>query len=317
MDTRPVRAAWLLAVLLVSMGARSATPNFVVETADPQLCRQIAQAAETYRRELAIAWLGQAMPNWSAPCVMTVHVGPNLGPGGATTFVFDRGEVYGWRMTIQGSAQRVLDSVLPHEVTHMILASHFRRPVPRWADEGAATTAEHATEKQKHQQKLIQFLQTNRGIAFSRMFAMTEYPADVMPLYAQGYSLAEYLIQTSGRPAFLRFLADGMDNGQWSAAIARHYGLRDLATLQNAWLAWVQQGSPQREPREPKAAPMLAADRPSAGLLARPAPNLVLHQPKEPPPADWYPGSTRPWTGGPLAIQATHPQPIQSSGSSN
>ncbi len=314
MVARPVRAAWLLALLFVSLGARSATPNFVVETADPQLCRQIAQAAETFRRDLAIAWLGQAMPNWSAPCVMTVQVGPNLGPGGATTFVFDRGEVYGWRMTIQGSAQRVLDSVLPHEVTHMVLASHFRRPVPRWADEGAATTAEHSTEKQRHQKMLVQFLQTNRGIAFSRMFAMTEYPADVMPLYAQGFSLSEYLIQVGGRPAFLRFLAEGMDSGQWSAAVARHYSQRDLAALQNSWLAWVQQGSPQVEPRVPKGAPVLASDRPS-GLLSRPAPNLVLHQPKEPPPADWYPGSTRPWTGGPLPIQSTRPQPVQSPGS--
>ena len=33
---------------------------------------------------------------------MTVQVGPNLGAGGATTFVFDRGEVFGWRMIDPG-----------------------------------------------------------------------------------------------------------------------------------------------------------------------------------------------------------------------
>ena len=54
---------------------------------------------------------------------------------------------------------------------------------------------------------LVQFLRTGRGIAFGQMFAMTEYPQDVMPLYAQGYSLAEFLIYHGGRKKFVAFLA--------------------------------------------------------------------------------------------------------------
>jgi hypothetical protein len=134
-----------------------------------------------------------------------------------------------------------------------------------------------------------------------------------MPLYAQGYSLAEYLIQVGGRPAFLKFLAAGMADDQWSAAVAQHYNLRDLAVLQNSWLAWVQQGSPRLEPRGPKSTPVLASNRP-ADLLARPSPNLVLRQPKELASSGWYPGSTRPWSGGPIPSQAASPQPVQSPG---
>ena len=113
-----------------------------------------------YRHDLAVAWLGQAMPNWSQPCVMTVQAAPHLGAGGATTFVFEDGEVFGWRMSIQGSRERILDSVLPHEITHMIFASHFRQPLPRWADEGGATSVEHAIERNKHRQMLPTFLRT-------------------------------------------------------------------------------------------------------------------------------------------------------------
>lgn len=321
MEGRSLRALALAALLLVSLGARSSTPNFVVETADPRLAQQIAQAAEQYRHDLAVQWLGRAMPNWSSPCVMTVQLGPHLGPGGATTFVFDRGEVFGWRMTIQGSAQRVLDSVLPHEVTHMILASHFRRPVPRWADEGAATTAEHNSEKQKHQRMLVQFLQTGRGISFSQMFAMVDYPPDVMPLYAQGYSLVEYLIQMRGYPAFMEFLTDGMNDGHWSSAIARHYSIQNLGTLQNQWLNWVAQGSPHLQTQPAKQTPILASHENPPDRITRPEPNLLLRQPREipasstsaaAPPPDWYPGSTRPWHAGPTATQATRPQPIES-----
>jgi len=278
MEARWKRTAVLVAVLLVSLGARHRSANFVVETTDPTLAVRFAEAAEKYRHDLALQWLGKLMPNWSQPCVMTVQVGPNLGAGGATSFAFDQGEVFGWRMSIQGSTERIFDSVLPHEVTHMIFASHFRRPLPRWADEGGATSVECSSERMKHRQMLFQFLQTGRGIAFSQMFAMKEYPADVMPLYAQGYSLAEYLIQSGGPRKYVDFLADGLQNGNWSAAVQRHYGIGDLSALQTTWLAWVRQGSPQLRPQ-----PTGPAAAPSSELVAaaprrpRPEPNLIWH----------------------------------------
>jgi hypothetical protein len=207
---------------------------------------------------------------------MTVHVGANLGAGGATTFIFDRGEVFGWRMTIQGSPERLLDSVLPHEVTHMIFASHFRQPLPRWADEGGATSVEHASELARHRKMLIQFLKTNRGIPFNRMFAMTEYPRDVMPLYAQGYSTAEYLIQQGGRRKYVDFLADGLESGRWADAVRTHYGAANAGVLQNSWLAWVQQGSPPLN-RQPEATPEVVAVA-ATQRLPRPEPNLIYRQ---------------------------------------
>jgi len=184
------------------------------------------------------------MPNWAQPCPITAQVGDHLGAGGATSFVFEHGEVYGWRMSIQGSLVRILDSVLPHEVTHTIFATHFRRPLPRWADEGACTTVEHPSEKSKQQMMLIDFLHTNRGIAFNRMFAMKEYPQDVMPLYSQGYSVARYLVAQGGKRKFLTFLGDGMAEENWSQATRKHYGIANLDALQNNWLGWVRKGSP-------------------------------------------------------------------------
>ncbi len=290
MEARPLRAALLAAVLAVSMGARSRTPNFVVETPDPRLAQQFARAAEKYRRDLAVSWLGKAMPNWSQPCVITVQVGPRLGAGGATSFVFDRGEVFGWRMSIQGSRQRILDSVLPHEITHMIFATHFRRPLPRWADEGGATSVEHVSERTKHRKMLVHFLRNGRGISFNRMFAMKHYPADVMPLYAQGYSVAEFLIQKGGRRKYVAFLGDALETGNWAGAIRRHYGIDGAGALQKTWLAWVRQGSPVTKP--PSGPP---AQVPPKRMLAdarrpRPEPNLVIRRPRRSSPA-YAPGS--------------------------
>ena len=329
MEARLTRPALLAVLLMVSMGASYRGVNFIVETADPQMAARISQAAEQFRHDLAIEWLGQAMPNWAQPCMMTVQVAPHLGAGGATTFVFDNGEVFGWRMNIQGSAERVLDSVLPHEITHMVFASYFRSPLPRWADEGGATSMEHVSEKQKHRQMLVQFLHTGHGIAFSQLFAMTEYPQDVMPLYAEGYSLAEYLIYHGGRKKFVAFLADGMRDGQWPAAVQRHYGMADLPTLQNTWVAWVAQGFP---PPPPESRVMTAAETleapPAAGGVpakvsatsaaeiadarrARPESNLIYHirdkarTETSPPAASGTQTMARPAEASPAASQDT------------
>ncbi len=242
MDAHLARWA-LLAAAFFSLGAGYRTANFVVEAPTTQISQQIGDAAEKYRRELAIEWLGKEMPKWSQPCPITAQVAEHLGAGGATSFVFDHGEVFGWRMTIQGSLVRVLDSVLPHEVTHTVFATHFRQPLPRWADEGACTTVEHASERSKQQTMLVDQLRTNRGIAFSRMFAMRDYPHDVMPLYSQGYSVARYLIAQGGKHKFLDYIGDGLRDENWTRATQKYYGVGSLAMLQNNWLDWVRKGS--------------------------------------------------------------------------
>jgi hypothetical protein len=230
---------------LPAQGAGFQTTNFTVDAPTPQMARQIGEMAEHYRRKLALEWLGEELPPWLKACPIKARVSPRLGAGGATSFVFDQGEVFGWRMEIQGSFERILDSVLPHEVTHTLFASHFRRPLPRWADEGACTSVEHPSEVSKQENMLIEFLQTGRGIPFSSMFAMKEYPQDVLPLYAQGHSLAKFLIDQRGKRTFIAFLDDGLQDENWPRAIHQTYGYRDLFSLQNGWMHWVRQGRPE------------------------------------------------------------------------
>src|SRR5437660_917459 len=96
--------AALVAVMLLlgwacgpSSAASYRTQNFLVGAATADVAEQVGLQAERYRRDLALEWLGQAMPNWSAPCPITVQIGP-IGSGGVTSFMFSGGEVFGWRM---------------------------------------------------------------------------------------------------------------------------------------------------------------------------------------------------------------------------
>lgn len=242
--------------------------NFIVYAEDQVLAQKVAREAERFRRELAIEWIGEEMPTWQQKCPIKVKLERNAGGQTSFAFVFNdpsnqaKGVPTDWEMEIFGPPDRILDAVLPHEITHTIFATHFGRPLPRWADEGACTTVEHESERNKNHQMLIQFLTSSpsRGIPFNRMFTMKNYPQDILPLYAQGYSLAKFLIFQKGRRHFLDFVARGLEYeelvaqgrmastlGAWNTATNEFYNFDDLSNLQIAWQSWVQDGSQKND----------------------------------------------------------------------
>ncbi|MDB5387958.1 MAG: hypothetical protein JWM11_3604, partial [Planctomycetaceae bacterium] len=174
-------------------GAMERTRNFVVTAPTPEMAKQIAKEAELFRYKLALEWLGKPLPNWKAPCTVNVKVG-QIGAGGATTFIFNAGGVSDFKMNIQGPLERILDSVLPHEINHTIFAEHFRRPMPRWADEGAATFVEDESERRRQMLLAMDVLKTARRIPLRNLLSIMDYPRDmqdVLNLYAEGYVLTE------------------------------------------------------------------------------------------------------------------------------
>ena len=273
-DARTLRYITVVAMLAgLSQTIEAATyqtVNFAVTSDRPEVAEQVGKAAELYRRQLAVFWLGKPLPNWSRPCKISVREGA-LGAGGQTTFQFVRGEVLNWRMQVQGTLERILDSVLPHEVNHTIFACHFRRPLPRWADEGAATLFEHRSEQLKQLALLNEVIRNkNEIISLRDLLSMKEYPQGQRPmltLYAQGYALADFLVQQKGRHAYLKFIADG-ERGNWEDAIRTNFDHAGIESLEKNWRGWVLAGMPKLTlPREQ----MLAANESDADSKAQAA----------------------------------------------
>ena len=262
----------IFSLLLVraAAGASFATPNFVAHAADPQVAEQVARTAEYFRKILANEWTGAELPQWATPCPIQVTVG-TMGASGSTTFTFENGQVHSWDMRVRGSLERVLDSVVPHEVCHTIFASKFRRPLPRWADEGAATLVEHPSERLRQVDLLNRVFGKRQQMPLQTLFAIREYPAnpeDLYTLYAEGYSLAEFLVQRTGaegKRVYLDFLGEALTSG-WDTAIEKHYGFASVAELEQHWGKWVMAGSPSL-PREAQYA--LNATPASRGQAAR------------------------------------------------
>jgi hypothetical protein len=257
---RPTAA--LVIAILATPGAASAasyeTTNFTVEAPTAELAKKFGEMAEFYRKEKAIQWLGQEMPPWPERCPL--HVRIEMGSaGGATTFTFGtrggRPAVSSQRMEIRGEAKQLLSSVLPHEVTHTVLAYHFGRPVPRWADEGGSVLSENEEERYSHDIRNRELLNAGRGIVLRTLFRMADYPRDMIVLYAQGYSVTAFLVDRGGggrdgRSKLLQFLAAGMGNDSqpgmaqkyhgtpesWNEAARKVYGFESVDAMEKAWL---------------------------------------------------------------------------------
>jgi hypothetical protein len=264
MTLRRFISAFAIALLAVHTGSGRAsaatfeTTNFVVDAPNTDLARRFGEMAEKYRREKALDWLGREMPPWSERCPLFVKLEMGAA-GGATTFTFgtrgNRPVVTSQRMEIRGDAKQLLNSVLPHEVTHTVLAHHFGRAVPRWADEGGSVLSENEEERFSHDIRCRELLNAGRGIVLRTLFRMAEYPRDMIVLYAQGYSITAFLVEKGGggregRTKLLQFLAMGMGNDwqpgvpqryhgtpeSWNEACRRVYGFETVDVMEKSWL---------------------------------------------------------------------------------
>ncbi len=288
MEALKLRSLLLAVLALASNGkvhgaGTYQTVNFAVTADRPEVAEKVGKEAEVYRRQLAVFWIGKPLPNWSRPCRISVREGA-IGAGGQTTFQFVRGEVLNWRMQVQGTLERILDSVLPHEINHTIFACHFRRPLPRWADEGAATLFEHRSEQLKQLALLNEVIRNKHEVISLRdLLSMKEYPQGTRPmltLYAQGYALADFLVQQKGRHAYLKFISDG-ERGGWEQAIRNNFDHEGIESLEKNWRGWVLAGMPKLTlPREQ----MLAANENDADSKAQAAARPELPLPGKAPP---------------------------------
>ena len=267
--------AFLVAFIAVHSSLLAAvykTDNFIIHANDANFARQVGDAAENYRAELSELWLGGKLRPWSRPCDVTVKLGAELASAGETVFSFSNGEVYDWRMSVQGNSERILDSVLPHEITHTIIASYLRAPAPRWLDEGMATAVEANSERTHYRKMLAVFLHNKRGIAFDDMVSMKEYPSDLTPFYSQSFSVCEYLILIGGHRRLAEFAKAGVQSKDWDRELKTYYGYNSLGALQHEWNGWIREWDLANQPEllpATRRLPAFEADLPKETMLAQ------------------------------------------------
>ncbi|MFO1004828.1 MAG: thioredoxin family protein [Planctomycetaceae bacterium] len=202
---------------------------------DLDLCR----AAETAREKSAVFWSGHPLPgNWYQPCPVEWQIRSGSGSGW-TVFQIQNGEVFGWRMTLRGERNTVLNDVIPHEVDHAVRASLCRRALPRWLDEGCASLFE---SPESHDQLRQQLVTSQRRVLTAGTLDQMDYPVsgtETTQLYAEGFSLVEYLL-SRGTPRQLLQVQQSPQPPSRSLVQVYH---REIPELLHDWHQWEQQRS--------------------------------------------------------------------------
>ena len=223
----------LLACSLFIVTSAAIAQNFACDDAE------IVARAEQARCYSAIYWSGAELPGrWSVPCPIVVTLADHSG-GGATTFTFAGGEVYGWRMQVSGRREAICNDVIPHEVDHMVRASLVRRPIPRWLDEGCASDRESETSQQRMRAEARRLIDSGTFTTIDNAWLdAMDYPgnsAEVAALYAVGHSLVEFLIERGGPGRLLDFQRDPRLP---SEKLEAFYNLRP-AEFFAVWREWI------------------------------------------------------------------------------
>ncbi len=192
------------------------TPSFVIYHMNPEQADAVARVAERARTEVYKTWFGREPAGpWQPKCVICLYPpsqpsaraagqGP-ASPGHSATGLRG-GRVVSRRIELRGDAPDLVEAVLPHEITHVVMADRYTlRPLPRWADEGIAILSEPAVKKYAHLRNLGRHVRFGPLFSAQQLMAMRCYPpGDMWGLfYAESVSLVDFLVQRCGPQAFL------------------------------------------------------------------------------------------------------------------
>jgi hypothetical protein len=214
---------------------------------------RVAQIAEGTRAAMFKKWFNNDGVAWEPICELIMHPDagsytqmtqvPGTSPGHSRIESDPSGRIVARRMDMRIDGPSVLDAVLPHETTHVVLAGMFGNvPVPRWADEGIAVLTEPADKIAMHRRNLLKHHQNQQLFGLKELMELKDYPhsARVPAFYAQSVALCEFLTTERGPKTLTDFVRDGVRSG-YEVALRRHYNM-SFAELETRWTQKVLNG---------------------------------------------------------------------------
>ena len=256
---------WLAAAADIQCRCSQSGAWLIQETANFRVCSLLSEQAtgdlgrlcEKWRAAHAAKWLGDGtLGPWTPKCEIVVWRTVNeysqaLGrPGdrsvGCATCQIDGERVVSRRIDLRGDAPDWWRSALPHELTHVVLASRFAgRLLPPWADEGIAVLAEPEFKRAQRAAALEKARRTGLTYRVDQLLNLRTPPEPARrdAFYGQSAELVEFLL-SRGSVADLVLLLEKSDAGGLGAALRDVYGIRgipELATFYEREVALRQQ----------------------------------------------------------------------------
>lgn len=230
-----VAALVLTASLAAPPYALAASENFSVYAPTRDEADAVLLQAEELRAELALAWFGERLPGGAGRTLIHVRITPAADRGRSSVFDHRSGSRSNLLWIDADSVEsEEFSSTLAHELMHCLLATRYPDGFPVWAHEGIAGQYDRGLRRLLHAETLHGLARTGRWPSLEDLFDRSSFDPNDRASYAAAVSLTAYLIDARGREQFLRFVASGHRDGDWSRALRASYE-RDLSALQTQW----------------------------------------------------------------------------------
>lgn len=222
------------------------TANFRIYHTDAVLAAKAGQAAEAVRSQQARRWGSSATRTpWSPRCDLYLYPTsrdfarmtgqPETSPGFSTMGI-NGNRIIARRVNLRVDHPQLIAAILPHEVTHVVLADLFtQQQIPRWADEGMAVLAEPLTEQLSRAADLTGPLAEGRVFKLNELMAIDYPSAEAWGLYyAQSVSVTQFLVEQGTPEQFITFVRGAQRQGI-EQALREVYHIGGFAELENRW----------------------------------------------------------------------------------
>ncbi|HMO18135.1 MAG TPA: hypothetical protein PKA63_11130 [Oligoflexia bacterium] len=260
------------------------TERFEVHCRDEKLAKSISEYAEKIYGELAEK-LGANLTDGSSTKIQLHAELMNLS-GGLTSSVFykdmvdrpllneneklaDRlvdyekyyyqiSDVKELKVAVFGSEERMLNSTLPHEITHALMSQICKSFPPIWLNEGVACFNEEEKTRNDSIRKCFEAISKGESISLREVFNTYSYPensADIWKYYDQSTLVSEFLIRNKGLKEFVELGIDiclsksvrpyMKDSALSEDALRKRYGYANIEKLEEDLHKWIKKGCPR------------------------------------------------------------------------
>jgi tetratricopeptide (TPR) repeat protein len=224
------------------------TENFRIAHHNLALAEKVADAAEFFRADI-MSKLGLS-PQWHGKVRIILHrtqaeyTARTAQPewtGGCSKFSYEGGRMLDAQIHSWQTSPRLLKSVLPHEITHLIVNSSMsdQTAMPRCLHEGFAVMMEPTFRQEYFMNFLRLRIKSRDFIPLSDLISSRDYPRDPEFFYAEGYALANFLVQDKGLNNAMMLIKNASSNAKAESELLRVSGRKSLDDLQVEWLEWI------------------------------------------------------------------------------
>jgi len=225
-----------------------ATANFTVYHRNDALAAEVGRVLEAHYTRIQEA-LGlkagwQAKPKVFLHPTQEAYTLATQQPawtGGVSRFSHSNGalvrmEIHSWQ-----TSPRLLKSVIPHELTHLIVNHGLPtyEALPRALHEGYSVLMEPAYRQNYFVNFLRLRMKSKEFIPLAELLNLKDYPRDPDFFYAEGFALVGFLVTKYGNEKALSLIRDARKGGDIEARLLAATGARALPDLEKAWKNWL------------------------------------------------------------------------------